>query len=250
MITAFLVFLAGYCCSMFYTSILYHRGLAHQALELSPFLLKLIEKTGMIITGIDPKGWVCMHRLHHKYSDTNLDPHSPVHNGVWYTFVKQHKSFERILIKLIKQDPETTALVKDIPFSVHWLNRKGYWWAPFAMHFIIGILLSLSFSWMIGVAYFLGICGHPVQGFMVNAFAHTYGYRTFDDEPDRSTNNFLVAWLVFGEGYQNNHHRYPNSAKFSMQSYEIDPGFVFVKILQWSGLAKINEAKMVPKTVK
>jgi stearoyl-CoA desaturase (delta-9 desaturase) len=47
----------------------------------------------MLVTGIDPKVWVCMHRLHHQHSDTPLDPHSPAHTGFWYTFIKQHKSF-------------------------------------------------------------------------------------------------------------------------------------------------------------
>jgi len=89
----------------------------------------------------------------------------------------------------------------------------------------VGILVG---GFWAGAAYWLGIMSHPVQGWMVNAFGHAYGYRTFDT-PDHSRNNTLVAWLVFGEGYQNNHHHAPTSPKFSVLPGEIDLGYLLCR---------------------
>ena len=75
-------FLLGASLSLVYTSIFYHRALAHRALILRPWLETWIAWSGVWITGIDPKGWVCMHRLHHAHSDGPLDPHIPVQVGV------------------------------------------------------------------------------------------------------------------------------------------------------------------------
>lgn len=240
MITGILIFTICYIITITYTSIFYHRALAHNALTLPKYMIKFIEKTGMYVTGIDPLAWICMHRMHHIHSDTKEDPHSPCHTGFWYTFVKQHKSFERTLIRLIRRDKKFTGIVKDIPFKIHWLNRRGLWYLPFVAHMVIGLLLGLvTKNVFIGCGYFFGMCSHPIQGFMVNSFGHAVGYRNFD-HPDNSRNNTLVAWLVFGEGYQNNHHQYPNSPKFSVRNFEIDFGYLMVKFLALFGIVKIK----------
>jgi stearoyl-CoA desaturase (delta-9 desaturase) len=244
MLLAFGLFFFGYFISMTFTSIFYHRALAHEALEISERFKKFIGLTGMMVTGIDPKGWVCMHRLHHQHSDTPLDPHSPAHTGFWYTFIKQHKSFERILVKLIKKDPQYERVVSDIPFDVHYLNKIGLWYLPFVLHGLLGFVIAqyVENAWA-GVAYFFGICGHPLQGFLVNAFGHSIGYRNFDC-PDQSTNNTFVALTCFGEGYQNNHHRFPSSPKFSLRFFEIDPGYGVVKVLSTLGMLKIKHQQI------
>ena len=232
---------------MTYISVLYHRGIAHRGIEIPTWLYKFIGATAMPIVGIDPLGWACMHRLHHTHSDTELDPHSPVHHGFWYTFILQHKSFERTIIKLIKKDPEYTKIVNDIPLDIHPLNKNGLWWLPFVMHIILGCLAGYYFNnWLIAAGWFLGICGHPLQGFLVNSFGHAVGYRNFETT-DNSKNNTFVAWTVFGEGYQNNHHQFPNSPKFSIRSFEVDPGLLVTSVLDAVGIININR-DLVPKT--
>src|SRR5262252_6756655 len=72
------MFLAAYLLNIFYITVLYHRGLTHGAVRLRPFTRNLLIHTGNWVTGLDPKGWACMHRLHHMHSDTALDPHRPV----------------------------------------------------------------------------------------------------------------------------------------------------------------------------
>lgn len=247
MITGLIVFAVCYLTVIIYTSIFYHRALAHNALTLPNSVSKFIQLTGAPLTGIDPKAWVCMHRLHHLHSDTTKDPHSPVHTGFWYTFKKQHASFEKTIIGLMRGIPRYTEIVKDIKFDIHWLNKNGLWYVPFIAHFVIGLLLWIATQniWLF-LGYFLGMASHPIQGFLVNAFGHAVGYRNFD-YPDNSKNNTLVAWFVLGEGFQNNHHMYPASPKFSMKSFEFDTGYFFVKLFSMLGIVKIKQENIPSK---
>lgn len=233
-----LLFLLGYIINMFYITVLYHRGLTHKAVELSPFAIKWTAATGIWMTGIDPKSWVCMHRLHHDHSDTEHDPHSPVHRGIFGVGMAQLKYYEKTLIGLIKRNPLYTNVVKDLDFSVSSLNKKGLWWVPYVLHLAIAVLISFLFqSWAPGFFYWLGIMSHPIQGWLVNSLAHRFGYRNFKTE-DNSRNNTLVAWFVAGEGYQNNHHAKPQSAKFSEKWYEFDAGYIMCKMAAGVGLLR------------
>ncbi len=220
-----IAFLIGYLINAFYITVLYHRGLTHRAIEMTPGLERFLAVTGNWLTGIDPKAWACMHRLHHLYSDTEEDPHSPVHYGIFGVMKGQLRSYEKILRALKKGKPEYEAVVSDIKFDINFVNRHKLWYMPYLLHIAIAVAVSLPFhSAWVGLAYFLGIMSHPVQGWMVNSIAHHAGYRNFDS-PDNSKNNLVVAFLVFGEGYQNNHHTRPFAANFAVKPWEIDIGY-------------------------
>ena len=234
-------FFFGYTINMFYISVLYHRALTHKSIELGPLMTKWLGLTGVWFTGLDPKTWACMHRLHHMYSDTDKDPHSPARFGVIGVWISQYKSYIEIQNKLLSQDKELYLLVKDIPFDVSFTNRHNMTWLPYIIHGLVGFFLGSWFTSIAGVAYFLGMMSHPLQGWMVNALAHKYGRRNFNT-PDQSTNNTLVGLFVFGEGYQNNHHHAPQSAKFSYKWYEIDFGYTLCVFAEKIGLLKINRS--------
>lgn len=237
-------FLFGYVLNMFYISVLYHRALTHKSIHLGPKMMAVLGATGAWFTGLDPKTWACMHRLHHEHSDTVLDPHSPTHLGLMGVWIGQYQSYLGIQKSLINKEAKITRLVEDIPFDVSYINRKNLSWLPYLVHGAIAIGLYFSFgSVWIGVAYFLGIMSHPVQGWMVNALAHSYGSRNFNISDD-SRNNHFVALFVFGEGFQNNHHHFPERAKFSVKWNEIDPGYVLCLMAEACGLLKINRAKI------
>lgn len=233
------VFLMGYLINILYITVFYHRGLTHRALTLRPGLVKWIAWSGPWVTGLDPKGWICMHRMHHLYSDTERDPHSPKYQGVFGLALGQLKSYERVLVGLIKRNPKYTEVVKDLPFDVSILNKKRLWLMPYLFHLTLSLVIAFAFHqpW-VAFAYYMGIMSHPIQGWMVNALAHSYGYRNFETT-DNSKNNSLVAWLVFGEGYQNNHHQYPESALFAVKPGEVDMGYFLCWGLEQIGLVKI-----------
>jgi stearoyl-CoA desaturase (delta-9 desaturase) len=244
-IWALAFFAVGYVANMFYITVLYHRGLTHRAVALSSFATWLVSKTGVWVTGIDPLTWACMHRLHHEYSDTKEDPHSPVHYGVFGVAIAQLKSYEKIAARLTRGDSKLKETVADIPFGVSATNQNGRWYLPYVVHFLVATLLAFAFqSVWVGIGAFAGFMSHPVQGWLVNSFAHKYGYQNYSLD-DHSRNNHWVSWVAFGEGYQNNHHAYPAKANFAHQGREIDLGYGLCRIAQSVGLLKIRTSPSI-----
>lgn len=215
---------------MTYVTVFYHRGLTHGAVKLRPWMRKFVIRSGSWVTGLDPKTWCCMHRMHHLHSDTKYDPHSPLTYGVFGLFLAQLHSYTRTMSRLIMEDRRYMAMVPDLDFPVHWLNRRKLELVPYLVHAALAIAVSWYFdAWLLGFSYFVGIMSHPIQGWMVNSLAHKYGYRNFSTN-DNSKNNTLVAWLAMGEGFQNNHHHRPTSANFSVKWWELDLGFTLCRI--------------------
>jgi stearoyl-CoA desaturase (delta-9 desaturase) len=233
-----LVFLTTYLLNVTYVTVFYHRGFAHGAVTMSRRVRHFIAATGNWVTGLDPKAWACMHRQHHQFADAAEDPHSPANLGVPGVMLGQLRAYERNLSLLINGHPTTAAVVADLDFPVSWVNRRT-WTLPYLMHFAIAAALVVAFqSWLLGAAWFFGLMSHPVQGWMVNALGHAYGYRNFDT-PDRSRNNPLVAWFVVGEGYQNNHHFAPRNARMSVKWFEFDSGYLLCRALELLGVISI-----------
>jgi len=228
-----------------YISIFYHRAFTHRSIILNPVLKKFVIATGNWLTGIEPKTWICMHRRHHLYSDTKLDPHSPQNHGLYSLLWYQLKAYERTTTKLRAKHRDYTRIVKDLDFPIHWLNRNGLWYLPHILHLLIATFIAIYFhAYLFAACYWIGMNSHPIQGWLVNGLGHSKGYRTFKT-PDSSTNNLAVGYFVMGEGFQNNHHQDARQAKFSVKWWEIDTGYGLCKILEWVGLLKFS-----PRSIK
>jgi stearoyl-CoA desaturase (delta-9 desaturase) len=240
------VFLVAYLVNTAMISLFYHRGLAHNALALHPRLERFVGRWGIWLIGIDPKGWVCMHRRHHAFSDGSGDPHSPVQFGLLGVLPGQLRSYERILGRLLRRDSAYSKSVEDLDFPVSPVIQRGRWYLPYVLHLAIAVGLSVASGvWALGAAYFLGLMSHPFEGWIVNALGHSVGGRNFNTD-DNSRNNHLAAWLIMGEGFQNNHHAYPGSARFSYRTSEIDPGYGLSLLLQRAGLVRIRRETLIP----
>lgn len=242
----FFVFLATYLLNVLTITIGYHRALAHKSVRLHPVLHKLLVHGGNWVTGLDPKAWVVMHRLHHEHSDTPSDPHSPVNVGIMGIALEQLRSYKKVIVGLIRRDPAYTKYTKDLTFPINVLNRNNLWFLPYVIHVSVAALLGFTVGIAFGAAYYFGMMSHPVQGGLVNSLGHAVGGRNFETS-DNSRNNHLAAWLVFGEGFQNNHHGYPGSAKFSYHPYEIDMGYAACVVLEKVGLLEIKRAHLIPR---
>jgi stearoyl-CoA desaturase (Delta-9 desaturase) len=241
------VLAAGYALNLLYITIFYHRAVTHRALQLRPGLRRFVVATGNWVTGLDLKAWVCMHRIHHANADGPDDPHSPANVGILGVALAQLRSYERILIGLARHDQALMAVVQDLDFEVNWLNRRKLWYLPYLVHAAVAAVLWLTTGlWLLAMVYFLGIMSHPVQGWIVNSFGHAVGSRNFDT-PDNSRNNHVAAWLIWGEGLQNNHHAYPGSAKFSYHWFEADFGWVVARTLERVGAVRVNRAGLIPR---
>ena len=246
LLACLVVFLVAYLVNTTTISVLYHRGLAHGAVELSPGLRRFTARAGIWLTGLDPKGWVCMHRRHHAFSDTAQDPHSPVRFGLFGLLLGQLRSYEATLVGLARGRAEYTSHVEDLEFEISTLNRRGLWYLPYLAHLAIAAAIALPTGyWLLGAAYFGGIMSHPIEGWIVNALGHAVGGRNFET-PDNSRNNLVAALLILGEGLQNNHHRYPASARFSYRWSEVDPGYAICRVLEAAGVLAIHRATLIP----
>src|SRR5262249_44711914 len=115
-ISCIIIFLIAYLVNMTYITVFYHLGFAHNAVLLKPRLRRFVVRTGNWITGLDAKGWACMHRLHHMYSDLPKDPHSPSNVGVIGVMSAQLRAYKKCLILLIKGDLAYTSIVEDLDF--------------------------------------------------------------------------------------------------------------------------------------
>lgn len=240
------VFVAAYLLNILTITVGYHRALAHKAVTLRPALQRVLIASGNWLTGLDPKAWVVMHRLHHEHSDTPQDPHSPVNVGIIGVGMAQLRSYERVIIGLLKEDPAYTRYARDLDFPLNVLNRTRRWWLPYGVHAVVGAVLAVAVGPLLGAAYFFGMMSHPVQGGLVNSLGHAMGGRNFDTG-DNSRNNHLAAWLIFGEGFQNNHHRYPASATFAYRRHEIDMGYYACVLLERLGLLEIHKNALIPR---
>ncbi|HSS65317.1 MAG TPA: acyl-CoA desaturase [Gammaproteobacteria bacterium] len=201
----------------------YHRLLAHRAFRARTFVIRVLATMGSLALQGGPLRWVADHRQHHFHSDSDGDPHDIArglffaHVG-WVFFVFPRDYDER----RIRQ--QTKDLCRD-PYLV-WLEKHD-----FVPGFILGGVLLLAG----GLAYFLwGFCARLVllyhSTWLVNSACHSWGYRSFSSAP--GTNNWLVALLAFGEGWHNNHHAWPASARQGLKPWELDVSWMLITALK------------------
>ena len=136
-------FLLGYLINMYYITVLYHRCLAHNSCTIGKNFTRWVFFSGIWVTGIDPKAWVCMHRMHHSHSDKLEDPHSPLNVGIWGVFRAQYQSYRKIIEKLKNQDSIYTSIVSDLTSPIHWLqSKKNLGFIPYLVQFILSIIIG------------------------------------------------------------------------------------------------------------
>ncbi len=207
----------------------YHRLLTHRGYKTPKFVEYFLTLCGTLALEGGPIFWVATHRIHHKFSDKEGDPHSP-RDGKWWAHMGWILTGQSM-----HHDPETLAryvpdLAKD---RVHvWLSRY---------HYVPQILVGALLFWFGGLSVFMwGMFVRVVvllhATWAVNSATHIWGSRRFDTR-DLSTNNWWVALLTFGEGWHNNHHAHPVSARHGLKWYEFDLNWYGIWFLKTVGLA-------------
>jgi stearoyl-CoA desaturase (delta-9 desaturase) len=191
-----------------------------------------------------PIFWVATHRVHHQFSDRDGDPHTPREGGWW-----AHLGW---LVWGNALHAQTSALARYVPDLSRdrfylWLSK--FHWIPLV---VSGALLFglgwLSGGWRSAVGMllwggFLRVTLGLHTTWLVNSATHLWGSRRFETRDD-SRNNWWVALVTGGEGWHNNHHAHPVSARHGLAWYEIDPNFYGIWLLAKLGLAhKIQVAK-------
>lgn len=208
----------------------YHRLHTHRSYKVPMWLEYFFALCGTLTLEGGPIFWVATHRIHHQNSDQPGDPHSPrdgafwSHVG-WILFGETNHNNTRMMSRYAPD-------LAKYPFYV-WLNN--WHWTPIVA--LTGILYLVGGLPMVLWANCLRIVAGLHATWLVNSATHMWGARRFATRDD-SRNNWWVALISFGEGWHNNHHAHPTSARHGMAWYEFDPSWLLIKVLKALGVAK------------
>ena len=208
----------------------YHRLLTHRGFKTPKWLEYFLTLCGTVALQSGAISWVTTHRLHHAFTETEKDPHN-ITQGVYWAhigWIFQGTAQMQDEAVMNRYSPD---LMKD---KVHVFMNKYYWLTSVAL----GVILFAIGGWsMVLWGIFLRTIFNWHTTWMVNSVTHKWGSRRFESR-DNSTNNALVAAVSFGEGWHNNHHTYPRSARHGLTWYEFDINWIQIRFLEKLGLAK------------
>ena len=208
----------------------YHRLHTHRSYKVPRALEYFFAVCGTLTLEGGPIFWVATHRIHHQKSDQPGDPHSP-RDGAWWSHIGW------ILVGESKHN-NTRLMAKYAPDLA---KDKFYVWLN-DYHWLFSVVLGIVLLLVGGLPMFLwGGCLRIVVGlhftWAVNSATHMWGSRRFATRDD-SRNNLLVALVTFGEGWHNNHHAHPTSARHGLTWYEFDISWLTIKLLRFLRIAK------------
>jgi len=214
---------------------------------MSPFAEKVVYILTWIFQGsnyLSPYGYGVMHRMHHAYADTENDPHSPTYDETIFKMMWKTKTIysdisnKRVVVEKRFTDgvPDWVAFDK---FARSWPSRL-FWGALYVAFY--AQFATFWWLWLLLPIHFLM---SPIHGAIINWFAHKYGYRNFT-VGDTSKNFLPVDFLMMGESYHNNHHKFGSRANFGgIRWHEIDPTYVVIKLLDKMKVIRLAENKEV-----
>jgi stearoyl-CoA desaturase (delta-9 desaturase) len=240
-------FIAIWYLSLFSQSFFQHRYASHGAFKMSKGWERFFYVVAFITQGssyLSPRSYAIMHRLHHAYTDTENDPHSPSYSKnmfdmMWRTWIFYRdigngtKVVEERFLKNLPSWNSFDRFVGSLPIRLIWVALYVWFFAAFATSLWQWLLLP--------VIILMG----PVHGAVINWFAHKFGYENYDMD-NTSKNLFKIDILMLGESYHNNHHKFPASPNFGRKWHEIDPLYPVIKVFSWLGIIKISKLATVP----
>ena len=216
-------------------TIFLHRAQAHRALDLHPIVSHFFRFWLWLTTGMVTKEWVAIHRKHHAKCESEDDPHSPVTRGIDTVLLRGSELYraeaknQDTLSKYGHNTPED------------WIEHNlysRYSWQGVAVMLIVNMALFGAIGLTVWAVQMLWI---PITAAgIINGIGHFWGYRNFE-APDASANISPWGVIIGGEELHNNHHTYPTSAKLSVKPYEFDIGWMYIRLLEVAGLAKVKK---------
>lgn len=227
----------------------YHRLLAHRSFKANRFVQFIFALAGSLAVQGGPIWWVAHHRSHHRDTDTEEDIHSPVTHGMW----KAHMGW-MMTDEAFNENGANSRDLHKFP-ELKFLQRYYVWLILLEMisMFALGSWMAWAFPesgtsgmQMLVWGFFISTVFTWHVTFMVNSVCHRWGAQPYDTK-DASTNNVFIGVLGFGEGWHNNHHFYPNSARHGLRWWQVDVTWYLIRTLQAIGV--VSEAKL-PKELR
>lgn len=238
-----------YYARMFAITGSYHRYFSHRTYKTTRFFQFVLAFWGASSAQQGPLWWAAHHRHHHKFSDEEQDIHSAKLRGLWWSHVGW------ILCK--KYGPTNEEAVKDLTKypELRWLN-KNHGIAPFilaASIFFFGVFLQHAAPGlhtnglqMMCWGFFTSTTILYHGTFCINSLAHLIGSKRFDTG-EESKNSLILSIITMGEGWHNNHHRYPYSERQGIYWYEVDMSHYVLRVFSWFGL--VWDIKLHPEEI-
>ncbi len=239
-----IIFVAHWQLSIFTQTFFLHRYGAHKQFTMSKGWEKFFHLLTYVAQGssfLSARAYAILHRMHHAYSDTEKDPHSPTNatNALSMMLDTKH-TYDDFAYRRVEPEARFEGDYPDWPaldrFSQMWVTRLAW------VAFYIALYAKFATApWMWALLPFHFIMG-PTHGAIVNWCGHKYGYRNYDN-PDVSRNTLIFDIVTLGELFQNNHHRFPLSPNFGARWFEIDPGYLAIKVLDAVGIIKLKKGQ-------
>ena len=237
-------FVAHWQLSVFLQSFFHHRYGAHKQFTMSKGWERFFHLLTWIVQGssyLSPRAYAILHRMHHAYSDTPKDPHSPISYPNFFTMMLRTKRiYQDIKTGKVAPEPRFDGDYPEWPLldeklnsyavSIAWGTLYTFFYMAFATHWWMFLLLPIH--WYMGVFH----------GAIVNWCGHKYGYRNFGNH-DASRNTLVFDVLTMGELFQNNHHKFGQSPNFAAKWFEIDPAYQAIKVLGWLKIIDLSGAQ-------
>jgi stearoyl-CoA desaturase (delta-9 desaturase) len=239
--TILFFFIAIWYASLFFQTFFQHRYAAHGAFRMSRFWERCFFILTYLAQGssyMSPRAYAVMHRMHHAYTDTEKDPHSPsfssnIFGMMWHT----RNIYEGIYNGSIAVEDRFTRNVPEWRGFEKWAN------SPFSrilwVLIYIGIFICFASSPWLFLLLPVVVAMGAFHGAIINWFAHKYGYTNFRLR-NTSHNLFSIDVFMLGESYHNNHHKHPSRVNFGKRWHELDPVYPCIRFLSWLGIIKMN----------
>ena len=208
----------------------YHRLHTHRSYQVPLAVEYFFAVCGTLSLEGGPIFWVATHRMHHQKPDQPGDPHSPRDGGWW-----AHMGWLLVGENKHSNTPQLTKYAPDLAKDRFYVLLNDYHWVPMI---VLGALLYAigGFPFVLWGIFLRVVVGLHCT-WLVNSATHMWGSRRFETRDD-SRNNWLIALITSGEGWHNNHHAHPASARHGLAWYEFDLSWIQIQILKFFGIAK------------
>jgi stearoyl-CoA desaturase (delta-9 desaturase) len=235
-------FLCHWFLSLFFQTFFQHRYASHKMFKMNPFWEKTFYFCTFIFQGssfLNPRAYAIMHRMHHAYSDTEKDPHSP--HFIKDVFGLMMKT-KRIYLDYQRYKTEPEPQFRDRYPTWAWIDNIGdrlVTRISFGVLYTIFYIVYATHWWMfllLPIHYLMG----PIHGAIVNWCGHKYGYSNFNNS-DHSKNTLPFDFFMLGELFQNNHHKKPNDANFAKRWFEFDPSYPILRLMHALRIIKLRK---------